>query len=140
VDVSEANNIVSIAASLAGGILLGGIVGYAAHATFSEPEVVVPPPEIIEKEISDEDLARLCETLTEDEKTKVVQAQERVLSLQDELASKEAALAEYKAKRSQTTSDARLPRRSGGRWSPSWRPSASSSWWLKRNAMSCGSS
>ena len=96
--MSEANNIVSIAASLAGGILLGGIVGYAAHATFSEPEVVVPPPEIIEKEISDEDLARLCETLTEDEKTKVVQAQERVLSLQDELASKEAALAEYKAK------------------------------------------
>jgi len=96
--VSGTSNIVGVAAALAGGILLGGAVGYLAHATFSEPEVVVPPPEIIEKEISDEDLAKLCEVLTDDEKTKVVAAQERVVQLQDELAAKEAALSEYKAK------------------------------------------
>ena len=95
--MSGSNNITGIAAALAGGILLGGVVGDLAHATFTEPEIVVPPPEIIEKEISDEDLARLCETLTDDEKTKVVAAQERVVQLQDELAAKEAALAEYKA-------------------------------------------
>ena len=89
---------VGIGAALLGGIVLGGAVGYLSHAAFSEPEVVVPPPEIIEKEISEEDLAKLCEVLTEDEKTKVVQAQERVVSLREELEAKEAALAEYKAK------------------------------------------
>ena len=96
--MSSFSNIAGVAAALVGGIFLGGTVGYLAHATFSEPEVVVPPPEIIEKQISDEDLARLCQTLTDDEKTKVVKAQERVLQLQDEIQAKEAALAEYKAK------------------------------------------
>ena len=72
--MSPTNNVVGVAAALAGGIFLGGIVGYVAHATFTEPEVVVPPVEYIEKEITDEDLARLCETLTTDEKVKVVEA------------------------------------------------------------------
>ena len=96
--MSTSSNIVGVAAALAGGILLGGAVGYVAHASFAEPEVVVPEVEIIEKEISEEDLLRLCEELTDDEKTKVVAAQERVVQLRDELAAKEAALAEYKAK------------------------------------------
>ncbi len=96
--MSSTSNLVGIAAALGGGILLGGAVGYLAHATFAEPEVVIPEPEIIEQQISDEDLARLCEVLTTDEKTKVVAAQERVVQLQDELAAKEAALSEYKAK------------------------------------------
>lgn len=96
--MSANNQIVGIGAALVGGIVLGGAVGYLAHATFAEPELVVPPPEIIEQQISEEDLAKLCEVLTDDEKTKVVAAQERVVSLRDELEAKEAALAEYKAK------------------------------------------
>jgi hypothetical protein len=89
---------VVLAAAVAGGVLLGGAVGFASHAAFTEPEVVVPPPEVIEKQITDEDLARLCETLTADEKTKVVAAQERVVQLETDLQQREAALAEYKAK------------------------------------------
>lgn len=95
--MTSTNNIAGLAGALAGGIFLGGIVGYVAHATFAEPEIVVPPVEYIEKEITDEDLARLCEELTDDEKVKVVEAQELVVKLQDELAAKEAALAEFKA-------------------------------------------
>ena len=95
--MTSTNNIAGIAGALAGGIFLGGVVGYVAHATFAEPEIVVPPVEYIEKEITDEDLARLCEELTDDEKVKVVEAQELVVKLQDELAAKEAALAEFKA-------------------------------------------
>ena len=96
--MSGNSQFVGIGAALLGGIVLGGAVGYLSHATFAEPEVIVPPPEVIEKEISEEDLAKLCEVLTEDEKTKVVAAQERVVTLREELEAKEAALAEYKAK------------------------------------------
>jgi hypothetical protein len=105
--------VVGVAAALAGGIFLGGIVGYVAHATFTEPEVVVPPVEYIEKEITDEDLARLCETLTGDEKVKVMEAQEIVVKLQDELASKEAALAEFKA---QEITDAKRRKAAQKKW------------------------
>lgn len=95
-------NVVAIAGgTLVAGILLGGMVGYIAHAMFATPEpaaVILPPPEIIEQQISDEDLARLCEELTEDEKVKVVSAQEKVVQLQSELDAKEAALRDYKAK------------------------------------------
>jgi len=96
--VSGNSQIVGIGAALLGGIVLGGAVGYLSHATFAEPEVVIAEPEIIQQEISEEDLAKLCEVLTDDEKTKVVQAQERVVTLREELEAKEAALAEYKAK------------------------------------------
>lgn len=79
--------------------MLGVAIGWVvASSNPPEPEVVVPPPEIIEQQISDEDLARLCEELTDDEKTKVVAAQERVMSLQEELDKREALLAEYKSK------------------------------------------
>lgn len=82
--------------ALAIGTAAGGVIGYAGHAIFVQPEVIVPPPEIIKEEISDEALMALCEELTDTEKVKVVAAQERVASLQSELAAKEAELASLK--------------------------------------------
>ncbi len=99
--MSQPNVLAVAGGTLVAGILLGGLVGYVAHAMFAPPEpapVILPPPEIIEQQITDEDLARLCEELTDDEKTRVVAAQEKVVQLQSELDKKEAALAEYKAK------------------------------------------
>ncbi|MDG1484206.1 MAG: hypothetical protein P8R54_31735 [Myxococcota bacterium] len=90
------SNIPSALVALAIGAVAGGIIGYAGHAIFVPPEVIVPPPEIIKEEISDEDLMALCEELTDEEKIKVVAAQERVSSLQNELAAKEAELANLK--------------------------------------------
>jgi len=71
-------------------------VGYVAHATLSEPTVVIPPAAIIKEEISDEDLATLCEELTEDEASRAREAQGRVEELQNELSAKEAELAQLK--------------------------------------------
>jgi hypothetical protein len=84
--------------ALAIGVLGGALIGYVAHALFTEPEVVIPPPEVIQDEISEEDLIALCEELTEPEKAQVVAAHERVTSLQAALADREAELASLKAK------------------------------------------
>ncbi len=78
------------------GCAVGAGVGYVAHATLSEPTVVIPPAAIIKEEISDEDLATLCEDLTEDEASRAREAQGRVESLQSELEAKEAELAQIK--------------------------------------------
>lgn len=96
-DDSPARRGISLAApaaflSLFIGIVAGGAVGYAAHALLAVPEVVIPPPQVIKDEISDEDLANLCSELTEDEKTKVQTAQRRVDDLQQRLAARESEL------------------------------------------------
>ncbi|MFT5680184.1 MAG: putative nucleic acid-binding Zn-ribbon protein [Myxococcota bacterium] len=78
------------------GTAAGGVIGYAGHAIFVQPEVIVPPPEIIKEQISEEALMALCEELTDTEKVKVVAAQEKVSSLQSQLAAKEAELATLK--------------------------------------------
>lgn len=89
-----------VAAFLAGGIFVGGAVGYVSHALFAPPPpVVVPAPEIIEQQISDEDLARLCATLTADEKTRAQEAQSKVSTLQSQIEAKEAELAKMKAEK-----------------------------------------
>jgi uncharacterized membrane protein YgaE (UPF0421/DUF939 family) len=89
-----------VALFLAGGIFVGGAVGYLSHALFSPPPaVVVPAPEIIEQQISDEDLARLCATLTADEKSRAQEAQSKVSSLQSQIEAKEAELAKMKAEK-----------------------------------------
>lgn len=84
--------------ALAIGIVVGGTVGFIAHMMFAKTEVVIPPPEVIQQEITDEQLATLCKDLTQDEKSKVVQAQERVVSLQSQLDAREKELNELKAK------------------------------------------
>ncbi len=82
--------------ALAIGTAAGGVIGYAGHAIFVQPEVIVPPPEIIKEEIDDEALMALCQELTDSEKVKVVAAQEKVASLQSQLAAKEEELANLK--------------------------------------------
>ncbi len=87
------------AAALLFGCGIGAAVGYVAHATLSGGDgdkVVIPPPAVIKAEISDEDLASLCEELTDDEASKAREAQNKVDSLQDQLMAKEAELAEMK--------------------------------------------
>lgn len=83
-------------AGLAIGAICGGIVGYAVHAFTSEPEIV-EQEKIVKEELSEDDLAALCEELTPDERTKVMSAQKRVEDLEALLSEKEALLAELKA-------------------------------------------
>lgn len=85
------------AAALLFGCGIGAAVGYVAHATFAaDDKVIIPPAAVIKAEISDEDLASLCEELTDDEATKAREAQNRVESLQTQLQAKEAELAQLK--------------------------------------------
>ena len=96
------NQTVLVAGALAGGILIGGAVGFVSHAVFRPPpppEVVMPPPEVIEQQISEADLARLCETLTQDEKSRATEAQSKVTTLRGELDAKEAELAQLKSEK-----------------------------------------
>lgn len=83
-------------AALAIGTVVGAVVGYIAHAIVAEPALVIPPPAVIKEEISEEDLLALCAELTDDEKTKVLQAHERVKTLQAELDAREAELTDLK--------------------------------------------
>jgi hypothetical protein len=82
--------------ALAIGTAAGGVIGYAGHAIFVQPEVIVPPPEIIKEEIDDEALMALCQELTDNEKAKVIAVQEKVSTLQSQLAEKEEELAGLK--------------------------------------------
>ena len=82
--------------ALAIGTAAGGVIGYAGHAIFVQPEVIVPPPEIIKEVIDDEALMALCAELTDSEKAKVIAVQEKVTSLQSQLTQKEEELANLK--------------------------------------------
>ena len=99
--------------SLLIGAASGGVLGYTGHAMFAEPEVVVPPPEIIKEGISEDDLASLCEELTDDVETRVLDAQGRVNSLQQELATKEQELATLKRQNEEDAARSEVARR---RW------------------------
>ncbi len=87
---------VAIGGALAGGVVIGVIIGYFGKSLLSEPAVVVPPVQVIQEKISDEDLANLCAELTADQKTKAVEAQKKVETLQQQIAEKERELARYK--------------------------------------------
>ena len=85
------------AAALIFGVCIGAAAGYLAHSMMSDDDggkVIIPPAAVIKAEISDEDLASLCEELTEDEAAKAREAQNRVESLQSQLSAKETELAE----------------------------------------------
>lgn len=97
--------------SLLIGAASGGVLGYTGHALFAQPEVVVPPPEIIKEGISDDDLAALCEELTDSAETRVMAAQERVSTLQQQLASKEQELATMKRQAEQDEAKRDVARR-----------------------------
>jgi hypothetical protein len=72
--------------------LIAGSVGYIAHSYFAEPVVVMPPPEVIKEELTEDELRELAEDLILSEKDKALNAQARVRTLQEELAAKEAEL------------------------------------------------
>jgi CRISPR/Cas system CSM-associated protein Csm2 small subunit len=74
------------------GVICGAGLGWFGHSVLNTPEVITPPPEIIKEEISDEDLATLCEELTEDERANILDVQAQVVSLQSELQEKESEL------------------------------------------------
>jgi len=78
------------------GTVVGGIVGYTSNALFSEPVVVMPPPEVIKEELTEAELRALAEDLIANEQTKALDAQARVQTLQEELIAKEAELAKLR--------------------------------------------
>ncbi len=82
------------------GTVVGGIVGYTSNELFSEPVVVMPPPEVIKEELTEAELRVLAEDLLANEQDKALQAQARVQTLQEELLAKESELAKLKSKKS----------------------------------------
>lgn len=82
-------------AGLVIGAICGGIVGYAVHAYTAQPEIV-EQEKVVKEELSDEDLAALCDELTPDDRTKVMSAQRKVEDLEALLAEKESLLADMK--------------------------------------------
>ena len=77
-------------------ILLGLIAGTIGHSIFSEPVVVIPPPEVIKEELTETELRALASDLIATEQDRAQQAIERVQTLQEELAFKEAELEKFK--------------------------------------------
>ena len=54
------------------GILIGGLVGYVAHSTLSPMQEITVETNVIEKELTDEDLEALCAELTDTERNTVL--------------------------------------------------------------------
>jgi len=88
--------LIAILATLFG--LLAGIFG---HSTFSEPVVVIPPPEVIKEELTETELRALAEDLIASEQDRARTAIERVQTLQEELAFKEAELQKFRKAKEQ---------------------------------------
>ena len=77
--------------------LIGSIAGVGGHSVFSEPVVVIPPPEVIKEELTEAELRSLAEDLIATEQDRATAALERVQTLQAELAFKEAELGKIKS-------------------------------------------
>ena len=69
--------------------LVGSIVGYIASETLQEPQEVVTQTQVVQEELSNEDLEELCKGLTDEEKKNVLEVQEEVKSLQMTIADRE---------------------------------------------------
>lgn len=88
----------------AGVTLVGALAGFAVHAWLfpAQPEVVtrvVTEAQLVPDKISDDKLQALCATLTASDKELIQAAQERVMSLRDELETREKELADLRAER-----------------------------------------
>ena len=81
------------------GILMGSGIGYIASETLQEPQEIVTKTEVVQEELSNEDLEELCKGLTDEEKKNVLEVQEEVKSLQMMLADREAELDKLKAQK-----------------------------------------
>ena len=68
------------------GILMGSGIGYIASETLQEPQEIVTKTEVVEEELSNEDLEELCKGLTDEERKNVLEVREEVKSLQMMLA------------------------------------------------------
>ena len=84
------------------GVLLGAMVGYVASETLQEPQEVVTQTQIVQEELSNEDLEELCKGLTDEEKKNVLEVQEEVKLLQLTLADRESELDKLKAQKHNT--------------------------------------
>lgn len=85
-----------VLAVLIGGTL-GGALGFGAHAIFAKPPPVKIVPEIVQQQLTPEELAQLCEPEFKDERQTLIEAQGKVKTLQADLDAKQAELAKYKA-------------------------------------------
>jgi hypothetical protein len=79
-----------------GAVVIGTIAGITGHSLFSEPVVIMPPPEIIKQELTEAELRELAGDLIASEQDKAKNAQARVQMLEGELATKESELAKLK--------------------------------------------
>ena len=84
------------------GVFLGSAVGYIASETLQEPQEVVTKTQIVQEELSNEDLEELCKGLTDEEKKNVLEVQEEVKLLQLTLADREAELDKLKEQKHNT--------------------------------------
>jgi len=80
--------------------VLGGVVG---HDMFAEPVVVMPAPEVIKEELTEAELRMLAEDLLATEAERAEAAINRVNTLQEELAAKEAELNQLKGQKTKNS-------------------------------------
>lgn len=83
---------------------IGCVLGFAARY-LTEPPPPELVPEIIQQELSAEELAQLCEPEFKDERQTLIEAQGRVKSLQTELDAKNKELAQLKADAEKATAN-----------------------------------
>lgn len=76
--------------------VIGVFGGMAGHEMYSEPVVIMPPPEVIKEELTEAELRMLAEDFIATEADRAAEAIERVSTLQAELDAKVAELAKLK--------------------------------------------
>jgi len=94
-------------------ILIGGLVGYVAHSTLSPMQEITVETNVVEKELTDEDLEALCAELTDTERDTVLTVQAEVKSLQEQVVEREAELLKLKTKIKKTDIDRKAAKK---RW------------------------
>ena len=89
------NHMMSIGIGVAG-VLIGCFMGYVAYSTLNLPQQITVETEMMQKELTDEELETLCAHLTEEERKNVLDVQAEVKSLQEQMADREAELMKLK--------------------------------------------
>lgn len=83
--------------------LVGVVGGTVSNEMFSEPVVIMPPPEVIKEELTEAELRMLAEDLLATESEKADEAMSRVKTLQEELAAKESELNKLRGDKAQSS-------------------------------------